>query len=174
MPSKKTKKRTTTIKDWRITVTRHHNVEVPDYHILVQADDLQGAMAQGFECVLQELFCDAPDNLLDLIKDAVARIAKPAPVKQHGGSSERFAQLLIKDDEGLFLLWHDSPDKGSDEPNIGIGPGSGGPAPQLTDKYENRWLSIKEWDGNPARRAELAALDKDQLIDLLTRHEAVN
>jgi len=165
--------------DYLIEIDRHPSVEdaIP-YKILVQAKDFQDAMAQGFENVMQEMLCCDVESQRHKIVAAVATIAEPAECERFQ-PSERFGVLNIKenpddDDTTLLLVWHDKREKEGEEPNIGIGFGynsEGGL--KLTGRTDNRWLKIKEWDGNPARRDELSHLDKDEIIDLLIRLEAV-
>jgi len=167
------------MKSWLINVTRHHNVEdARPYSLLVEADDFQGAMVEGFCCVLEDILCSDPREQLDKIQEAVAKIAIPDNCDDDDDSEGVPLRLKLDLDEeepDLYMVWHIAPRRPGADPNIGIGPGCEEDGKcEIASKYDNRWLTIKEWDGNPKRRAELAGLSKEQLIDLLVRCEAVS
>ena len=186
-------------KTWLITVSRHHNVEVPDSKHLLEAPNFQPALAGAYAIALQEMYGGDVEGHLSKIRDAVALVAEPA-AEPH----QRLVPLRLpqgdqpEDEQALYLLWHDQPHQPDGRPNIGIGPGYipdqdqidrelkleadyrrfnpvlGKTGPRLCGKHENRWLDITPWDGDPGRRDELAHLPREQLIDMLVRLEAIS
>jgi hypothetical protein len=143
--------------------THHHDSERGPWRAFVkdEADALVAALADEFGLELRE----PAEAVLARAKAAGERGTKAAAVDQGYGDDD-------PEDDDAVVVW-DFVENG--ERNLGCGRAYASESEDFrdhTDKRENVWLHLEQWEPEPAKVAELTALSKEELVQRLLEVEA--
>ena len=111
------------MKSWIITISRHHNTEVPDWKFNVVNKTREEAILEGYKAMINEFYLEV--SLEDI---------KPILTKEEFNYKVKIEEEI---DLNLFL-WKKKDGKYL---NMGVGEGE---IVEDTYKAENRWLKIEE------------------------------
>lgn len=131
------------------------------------SEDLEASKAEAARAIKEadEKFAALPENPPndDLVK---AHSTLQARDRGYGGSFEDEDE----EDVRTFVVWRFRDEKGA--LNWGVGESGEGGNVNDTDKRENVWIKLEEWEPKAERKAELEALSKEELVQRLLELEA--
>ena len=145
--------------------THHHDsVKVPwRAFVESEADALQQALQGEYQLVLRE----RPEDVLARAKEA-GKYGTRALAYDEGYPDE-------SEEDGTWVAVWDLFEEGGR--NLGCGPTGEAAGTQCpvndTDKRENVWIHVEEWEPDPKKVAELESLSKEDLVQRLLEVAAV-
>lgn len=129
------------------------------------SEDVEASRAEAARAIKEadEKFAalpEGPDN------DVLAKTCSTLQARDrgYGGSFED------EDDVQTFVVWRHRDKDGA--LNWGVGESGEGGDISDTDKRENVWIKVDEWEPKAERKAELEALSKEELVQKLLEMEA--